>query len=670
MPVGTSAAPQQAPIQVLKCPDCNFACTSNNQMCRHVYQTCHTLVTCTQCNVRLVCWGFAPGVKKLFDKGRKDGVLLEDFVLDTAEKHFETTQHSNSHVLSKDSFIVPGPPEAYGLLPSQPRQDPTLDPAAVRFRCPDCANVISTWTQMTRHLDATKHSLACCAECGVALKCYGPAQPQRHEKMTGHRGILGTFRQKGDYAMHPHWDGYYTTNSRWQTPQYRCFCGISFLHSLHLAEHLVKAHEAPSFGTCSCQECGMEGTVAEMLIHMAQNETHNEIDIPELHAECYLHTGTCGRYPNEHVASNIVQGADGTSQPSTTDGNAAASNYRILYQCPDCLVICTSWVRLEEHLIRLKHGLSFCVQCDRFLRPRGRSENHTATSGHKNIVGEHMSRRDYEVLVNMDDPALVRSIEPEHFNDPVRTRVVFQCPVPDCRRVYPALSQLNDHLVATRHATMNCPECFALVSALDDGGFKGHAHPMEVPDYLEHITSHEDLVVLATDDQLISVFGSEYSKCDNCNRAVPTVDLERHTKGSQCVATAKVLDVTTWSVGESNSQPSSAPGSFQASSPADSMPPPPAAVPSTIASPPTAMQQPPPPPSYTAPPMHAEPQQAQQVQYIVPSVMQQQPWAWASGPGVAPQPQSHDGQAFHVMHPPQFVQQAPQQQFVWGPTLQ
>jgi predicted RNA-binding Zn-ribbon protein involved in translation (DUF1610 family) len=631
---GLTAAPPP-PSKVLKCLDCDFACLSNNQMCRHVFQTCHTLVTCSQCNVRLVSWGFSPGVKKLFDKARKDGVLLEDFTIETAEKHFDATQHQNNNVPAKENFVVQGPPEAFGLQPAAARQDPLQDTSSTRFRCPDCANVISTWTQMTRHLDATKHSLARCADCGLTLKCYGPAQPQRHEKMTGHRGVIGVFRQKGDYAIHPvsgGQGGRYTSCSKWQTPQFRCFCGVSFLHPLYLASHLVSIHATAPFPHATCLECGTEGSIDDMVAHMHSNDGHNEFDTPDLHADDYLIAATGGCIVHDPSAvSDVLPPATGKE----------VSPYRILYQCPDCLIVVTSWCRLEEHLMATKHGLCFCVTCDRYLQPRGGSESHTAITGHANVVREHLSRRDYEVLVNIEDASLASSIEPTDMNVAAQAsaQTVYQCPMPNCLAVFPTIARLEDHFLCTRHGTVSCPECFADVTVLDIGGVAGHEHPLEAPEYLQHVTCTDDMLVTATTEQLVVNFSEEFELCTSCHRAIPRTDMARHIKSAQCVAAAAPLDASTWA-GEPTSQPVSAPGSFHGTS-----------QPASIGNRSNVSPQPP-------------VTDAAKLPHLVPPPGGAAPipqWHWASTPGAAIGP---------VAGAPHALAASQEGQFVWAPSMQ
>lgn len=537
--------------QVLKCPECAFMCLSNNQMCRHIFMTCHTLVPCAQCNTRLVCWGFAPGVKKLFEKGRRDNILLEEVRLETAEKHFDSTQHQNFDIPSKDSFLLPGPPEAYGLQPAATKADPSLDPTAMKFRCPDCANVISTWTQMTRHLDATRHSLARCAECQLTLKCYGPAQPQRHEKMTGHRGMIGIFRQKADYSTNVH------PRRRCFNPQYRCVCGISYLHPLHLADHLTTVHKITPFNEVTCQECGVEGDVVTMLAHMAQNELHVEYDINGLEEEDFVVRlpGHLVEDPAAGATAAVVAGSSSTTsgttptallgnQPLSTAVNGAESTYRILYQCPDCCFIFTSWVRMEEHLLKARHGIAFCLECRRHLRPCVR-DDHMMLTGHKNIAGQHMTRREYEVLVNLDDPDYKSMMDVPEANDEnmSTTRLVYQCPVPSCLCAFATLSRLEEHMQFSRHGSVVCPECMMEISVLDHHEFHHHQHPLPaIPSYLARITSDDDFVVCATEAELQTHFPHEFERCGCCNKSIHKNVMEWHKSSTLCAAASTPIE--------------------------------------------------------------------------------------------------------------------------------
>lgn len=582
-----ASATTAAAATVLKCPECDFVCLSNNQMCRHIYLTCHTLVPCQHCATKLVCWGFAPGVKKLFEKGRRDNVLLETVALDTAEKHFEATQHQNNHVPTKDAFVVPGPPEAHGLQPQLPKPDPAADPTAARFRCPDCANVISTWTQMTRHLDATKHSLARCAECALPLKCYGPAQPQRHEKMTGHRGLVGIFRQKADYMVAAGGRASPWAASHTHTRQYRCYCGVSFLHPLHIAEHLINVHRSESFKDCACQECGVEGDVATMLQHMDTHEAHNEFDIPGLDEEEYLvrlprGTQPCIIMPSSDTAaaptSPFHTDRDATvsfstpqpvssSTPSASgapSASSASSSHRILYQCPDCWYLFSSWVRIEDHLTKSKHGLAFCRDCGKHLRPRIRGD-HTSTTGHRNLVGVHLSRRDYEVLVNIEDPGLKAQIDaPPAFDANVasESRMVYQCPLPSCRAVFTSYAKFEDHMIGSRHGSVTCDVCFVECNVVDAAALREHEHPLTIPAHLASIQCAEDCSVVTSNAELIELFPDVFARCTQCHHAVPCALMSRHEGSAVCVAAAAKLDKIGWET--TASPPSSNPGSFNA----------------------------------------------------------------------------------------------------------
>ncbi len=507
------AEDKEPPVVVLGCPDCSFLCTSNNQMCRHMFLTCHGLHQCTQCTARLICWAFAPGVQKLFVRAKKDGVLVEAPVFETAEKHQERTGHVNLHIPGKDRYVKPGVPEDYGLtITRTPAVEPTINS---RYCCPDCQKAITTWTQMTKHLDNTKHSLCRCAECDVPVKCYGMSQPLRHEKLTGHRGLIGIFRMKPDYLL--------TARGIPAVKQFGCQdCGVGFLHPLHIMSHLSEKHRI-TFPPTKCAECGYaHASLSEMCQHRLSSG----------HESFTYQDGAA--IDVEHYALTLPEPA-----PVLESINSGQS--RILYQCPTCFFVGTTWNRFERHLYATKHTLSFCSQCNSFVPPKVNSNDveHRITAAHTGVFGEQLARTDYEVLLdvgNEDHCELIHS-GLQASGPIVDGRVVYQCPLDDCRAIFPDSGALERHFTATRHGLIQCKCCDAEFSIVQEQWRTHDFEPEEVPPcVLTMQRTDDDCRVWVEDSTLLKYYGELFTECPSCKFVVEKLKLPSHQGSPRCNA--------------------------------------------------------------------------------------------------------------------------------------
>ena len=499
---------------------CDFKCTSNNQMCRHIFLTGHSLVNCTQCEVKLVCWGFAPGVVKLFHKGFKDSVIVEPVIIETSEGHAESSGHVNMHAYLKDHFVLPGTAELYGIVPNTP----PVSSDSTKFRCPDCAAIAPTWTQMTKHLDTTKHGLAQCADCDVGLKCYGPSQPQRHEKLSGHRALRGIFRQKCDYDIA-------RTGGPTAVPQYKCFCGVTLLSQLHIADHLTDVHKFES--SVSCTKCRTEGAPSEFLQHRAVcPEPVLLVDVHEFDVNQLL-----VRLPTVRL----------------NDYDPAGKEFKILYQCPVCCYLFSTWSSTHRHLLKQQHALNYCRECQMILAPSSSSSSsssgitspgpthhpfgamfeHTRLTGHRDIVGQHFRQEDFEVLVDCRNAELVKLLDSDAaFSDSLRSQLImYQCPIDDCLDMFMTAGDLEHHVNETGHGVVHCDECDLDVSMLYDG-IASHEHTLnDVPPALAQssLSLGEDFRVLASEDDILQYYSNKFVRCAVCSQVTTATSDKGHS---------------------------------------------------------------------------------------------------------------------------------------------
>ena len=524
-------AEQELPLTVLGCPDCAFLCTSNNQMCRHIFLTCHGVHSCSSCSAKLICWAFAPGVQKLFVRAKKDGVMVESPVFETAEKHQERTGHVNLQVPGKERYIKPGVPEDYGLPNS--RAQPVDPTPANKYCCPQCQKYIGTWTQMTKHLDSTRHSLCKCADCDVVLKCYGMSQPLRHEKLTGHRGIVGLFRMKADYLA--------SARGSPVVPQYGCpDCGISYLHPLHLMQHLLERHQL-QIPPAKCGECGATGSYSELSQHRLTTGHESFVvvrDGNDLPLRC----------------SDSMVSLPEPAPPHDKDTSGAC---RILYQCPQCLYIATSWPLFERHLYATKHTLAHCLHCNYFLPPllQVNDPQHRAITGHKSVFGEQIPRTDYEVIVDLADMDLHDLIQSSKGSQPTPQqqaetvqRQMYQCPIDSCRKVFSECCALDAHFQSTKHGIVRCtcceedPQEFSV--ALE--GWRTHTLESSTPAViLEMQKTEDDCRVWVTDAVLLKEFPDIFGACPTCKMVLEHGKMPPHVNSMRCQvnkARQKIID--------------------------------------------------------------------------------------------------------------------------------
>eukprot|EP00760_Papus_ankaliazontas_P039738 PhM_4_TR9769/c4_g1_i2/m.46162 len=526
--------PSALPPIVLKCPECDFMCTSNNQMCRHIFMTYHCLAKCAECDMRLLIWTYCPGVVKMMHRAKKDGLISVVTSIETPEKHASRTHHKGTSgtVWTKEQFQVEGTPSDFGLT-ALPRCGSMPTYVGQKFQCPVCSRVISTWTQMTKHLDATNHSLARCARCDLPLKCYGTNQPSKHERLTKHRGIVGYFRVKEDYL--------YIENGA-ERPgklfQVACpDCGVSFFHTAFLAQHMISAGHSVEIARETplprCNECDHECTVEEMEAHH-RAELHHGLkpDIVSVLAT------TCKQSPN--VTEEAVVGK--------SRERAVPSGTKVMYQCPECVAIFSSWTKMEKHIFYTKHSLPKCAQCGVYLRPRGWNspEDHTAITGHQGLIGEVKKKFEYEVTVDINDAELLELIDDPNGLPPKMTNegtdgdahLVFQCPVETCLHVCLSWVLLEKHFNEEHHGYVNCEQCGEEIAPWRPDAIETHrvqlGHEFVASEENPLKIQLEEYQVTITDQELLTYYGDKFKRCTECGQVLDANMLLAHMGGRRC----------------------------------------------------------------------------------------------------------------------------------------
>ena len=568
---------QRAGDWVLGCVECSFRCESNNQLSRHMSITMHGLSRCThpRCSVRLVCSAFVQGVNKFLSRARRERGL--DYLsVDTPEHHRELTDHCNSVVYEREHFVMVLQPGDQ-LQPSGPDSTAPVIGSGCRFTCPECQVTRSTWSQMTRHLDTSQHAVSICAKCSAVLRCYGASQPTRHERVCAHYGVKGAYYAKMDLVERPRGEP--------SVPQWHCdVCGITFLTAIHMAEHLIDCHNAtatppsgagaehttnasvgseghreaapgtdamevsstamePTASTSaatlfSCQQCG-EGfaSVFEALQHrrnkLVQFQSHNDFLMPQV-IDVLVRGFRVKRLPRYPLLGYAPPGA--------------VKRGAILYQCPECCRIFTSWARLEQHLFSTKHSLPFCRECGVVHKLRSGEDDHvgstqTSKGGHSAVYGEQRTKLDYEVLVDIDDAELMTQIDdkapqPSEYDPHDAELFIYQCPISTCCKPFMRQLELERHMEDTGHGIVQCGTCSEKLDVLhDDVYFHEHEVPGLSEDMAEFRTKRANgCRVVLREAALLAYFPNDFKKCEECSSPVPDADVTTHRGSLACRA--------------------------------------------------------------------------------------------------------------------------------------
>ncbi|KPI85415.1 hypothetical protein ABL78_5540 [Leptomonas seymouri] len=493
----------------LGCVDCDFKCCTVNEMCRHIFSTRHGARKCPKCDTYIVPRAFHASLQKLIERRRErtaaEAANIESTPQSSPEQPSSTTvadkspfsssetltsiavsthphlaDEPNFRCFEKVGFSLQGDPRDYGLrvdtasdaqsgrasasLTVTPTNDSIASAAGtLPFRCMDCLNYCPTWTQVTRHIEQSGHTLPVCVQCNQHLKCFGPMRPPQHEINCGHCGFYGVFYTRRDYQckVQTSRSVYNSANlfTGLSTLQYRCVCGISFLHPVHLAEHLRRVHHVTclrDFALCHC--CGISGPLAQMMVHI-QHPCWGEKDgtksspavtpqsVPEnpiaAAAVEIAKRSRCSREKDPHAQTYglddiaamthmvevpnfsgaaflkflpllppmsddevpLISEAHALSNPTTGIPSSSTSvsaalkpSYVVLYQCEECLFLFSTWDRIVQHIRATGHCRTYCAECGVFLPEL---LNYTASEG-SNALRSQQQQRPHHLQLQQD----------------------------------------------------------------------------------------------------------------------------------------------------------------------------------------------------------------------------------------------------------------------------
>ncbi|EAN86664.1 hypothetical protein TcCL_ESM02976, partial [Trypanosoma cruzi] len=286
------------------------------------------------------------------------------------------------------------------------------------LRCPECLNVFLTWSRLTVHLNASAHFSARRVSCDEQLRCYGPTHPHRHEAATGHSGFFGIFYIRGDYRLdHP---------PVLSHPQYRCVCRVTFMSSLQIALHLRADHgvtEIPDEAVCLT--CNIRGTLADLAKHRLERLMIKEDDVFEV--------------PGFSPAPYLVR------WPRLPPWPLQVRPYAVLYQCPICIKVFSSWAAMENHIT--SNGICQCMLNPVGVHPGNRP---------RGAEGQSFLPEEFEVLLDTSEPemlSLIQGYSPESGGPAQEDGLLlaFQCPEETCSRLFLTHGELLEHMEQETH---------------------------------------------------------------------------------------------------------------------------------------------------------------------------------------------------------------------------
>jgi len=215
-------------------------------------------------------------------------------------------------------------------------------------------------------------------------------------------------------------------------------------------------------------------------------------------------------------------------------------NGRLLYQCPDCRYLFSSWSQWEHHVRVTKHSQPFCCDCGKIVGKFATDTmNHTVQTGHTRVVGRQPSKESHLRLVDANIAryeALIDNPDAQAKSPGDVTRYIHQCPMESCSKVFADEVGFDAHIATTGHGVTRCSVCNTDVGPRDVA-----SHPHAIPDLPADLwplrDPSESIVVEASEAMLLAYFPDEMSRCPECTLVVFSSELDAHVGSDVCIAT-------------------------------------------------------------------------------------------------------------------------------------
>jgi uncharacterized C2H2 Zn-finger protein len=350
------------------------------------------------------------------------------------------------------------------------------------YGCPACLYATKDWSEFEQHRARLNHGRSTCTACG--------GHDGRHLDRFCVGGFLGPSWAKEDFVV-PRAE--YMPPS---IPQFPCtFCELVFTAGAPLMTHVVRAHPA---------EMNFRARAI--------------LSLPRRHFS-WIDRGLEPRMPNE-----------------------TKRRARLLYQCPECFYIFSSWSQWEHHVRVTKHSQPYCVECNKILgRFASEGTGHTLQTGHTRVLGVQPTKETHLRLIDttitryhdfIDNPDAQAAYYP---GDPMQA--VYQCPLAECGAVFTDVQDLDAHADSSGHGVLVCDICHETVR-IHDGTIPRHPHAIpNLPCELWFLRDpSESCLVEMRESVLLAYYSEQFARCPECTLVLSKEQLEAHRRTDACVA--------------------------------------------------------------------------------------------------------------------------------------
>lgn len=349
------------------------------------------------------------------------------------------------------------------------------------YGCPVCLFTSKDWCEFEAHRRRTHHARVACLACG--------GQDGRHTDKFCTAGFNGALWAKEDFVV-PRAE--FTPPC---IPQYHCtFCAAVFSSAAVAAGH------------------------ARLM-----------------HGERAARPRQLPRLPRRHFSRYDPGVARRQAHEPKRVG-------RLLYQCPECLFIFSSWSQWEHHVRVTKHSQPYCVDCSKilgkFLTEGG---GHTELTGHLRIVGEQPTKETHLRLIDSANSRYRGCIDtPEAqsaFNPGDVMQIVLQCPVSECTKIFPTAEAFAEHVAETRHGVTMCSLCATEVRPIDH---EIADHPHAIPELSHELwflrDPTESCAVEIRESAMLAYYAPQVVRCGACSKVIFRELMNAHRGSDECIA--------------------------------------------------------------------------------------------------------------------------------------
>lgn len=513
------------PKNYYRCCDCEFECHSAKELAHHILLTCHCMLVAN--NRTFVPRGLQDEIKEQRGDHFYVPAALEIPV------QVDIIPHLSEGLLTQDAI------NARSI-------DELMTATSEVYQCPSCLKVVESQKSLLAHLYESGHCVMHCWECikegRTTVLSFGEGSYgcslMDHMKGTrqegpAHISILGVYRKVETFIQGD--DKVSFVPNQFKCPE--CQETVSFTSRLTLAIHLLEHHpvymtEHGYTDSARCLDCGFKRPLRKMLDHSFEEPEHSIVAI----------------------------GGKSIEVPMVKKGNdlmTKVNDYHRcvpLFQCPVCYRLLETWEQMHEHIKTTTHTLPHCLECGQQL-PYDFEAVIDHLSKEPCCLGSGLTHRlyhskRYQVIADASDPDVFRLMQEAVKGDAVfeqsvlhewnarlnGIKMVYQCPLRTCLKVFSGAGELCEHLRSSKHGLTTCPhQGCNMTLRVWEGALKTHEHEIILPlkHHLINKNHIEDYVVWFQVNDLLDYFPSYFTRCDKCELIIDVVS-RRHEQSGEC----------------------------------------------------------------------------------------------------------------------------------------